>query len=202
MKQTLPSIESDEDERPAPTGMSEATKLEPEKAESKKPKSFKEAFAAAEDGSTFEWNGKKYKKEYAKPTAAPAPAPKASAPAPKASAPAPAPKPAPKAERSGDQYSGRAEIAKRFGTQSMRDEAKPDIKAEDVEAAKKAGEERRRRHSESLSDSFKRIGAKIGSQSMRDKYKEEGYAKGGSVGSASRRADGCAQRGKTRGKIV
>lgn len=31
---------------------------------------------------------------------------------------------------------------------------------------------------------------------------EEAYAKGGSVGSASRRADGCAQRGKTRGKIV
>lgn len=28
------------------------------------------------------------------------------------------------------------------------------------------------------------------------------YAQGGSVGSASRRADGCAQRGKTRGKIV
>jgi hypothetical protein len=27
-------------------------------------------------------------------------------------------------------------------------------------------------------------------------------AKGGSVGSASKRADGCAQRGKTRGKIV
>ena len=28
------------------------------------------------------------------------------------------------------------------------------------------------------------------------------YAKGGSVSSASRRADGCAQRGKTRGKFV
>jgi hypothetical protein len=27
-------------------------------------------------------------------------------------------------------------------------------------------------------------------------------AKGGSVGSASKRADGCAQRGKTRGKMV
>ena len=30
----------------------------------------------------------------------------------------------------------------------------------------------------------------------------ERYAKGGSVGSASKRADGCAQRGKTRGKMV
>ena len=28
------------------------------------------------------------------------------------------------------------------------------------------------------------------------------YKKGGSVGSASKRADGCAQRGKTRGKMV
>lgn len=27
-------------------------------------------------------------------------------------------------------------------------------------------------------------------------------AKGGSVGSASKRADGCAQRGKTRGKMI
>ena len=35
------------------------------------------------------------------------------------------------------------------------------------------------------------------------RYADEGYAKGGSVkSSASRRADGCAVRGKTRGKIV
>lgn len=33
-------------------------------------------------------------------------------------------------------------------------------------------------------------------------YDQAGYAAGGSVGSASARADGCAQRGKTRGKIV
>lgn len=32
--------------------------------------------------------------------------------------------------------------------------------------------------------------------------KVKAYAKGGSVGSASKRADGCAQRGKTRGKFV
>lgn len=29
-----------------------------------------------------------------------------------------------------------------------------------------------------------------------------GYAKGGSVGSASKRADGCAQRGKTKGRML
>jgi hypothetical protein len=33
-------------------------------------------------------------------------------------------------------------------------------------------------------------------------YNYAGYAKGGKVGSASKRADGCAQRGKTRGKMV
>jgi hypothetical protein len=33
-------------------------------------------------------------------------------------------------------------------------------------------------------------------------YQEAGYAKGGSVGSASKRADGCAQRGKTKGRFV
>lgn len=32
--------------------------------------------------------------------------------------------------------------------------------------------------------------------------KKEGYSKGGSVSSASKRADGIAQRGKTRGKMV
>jgi hypothetical protein len=34
------------------------------------------------------------------------------------------------------------------------------------------------------------------------KSEPEKKAKGGIVGSASKRADGCAQRGKTRGKIV
>jgi hypothetical protein len=33
-------------------------------------------------------------------------------------------------------------------------------------------------------------------------YNQAGYAKGGSVSSASKRADGCAQRGKTKGRMV
>lgn len=45
-----------------------------------KPQSFKEAFGAAKDGSTFEWNGKSYKKEYAS-SQAPRSASKAAAPA-------------------------------------------------------------------------------------------------------------------------
>ena len=36
----------------------------------------------------------------------------------------------------------------------------------------------------------------------RAKIKSMGYAKGGSVGSASKRADGCVTKGKTKGKFV
>jgi hypothetical protein len=41
-------------------------------------------------------------------------------------------------------------------------------------------------------------------QDAKDRKKVEamGFKKGGSVGSASKRADGCATRGKTRGKMV
>ena len=37
---------------------------------------------------------------------------------------------------------------------------------------------------------------------MRQGLKDEGYAKGGSVGSASSRADGCCVKGKTKGTVV
>lgn len=36
----------------------------------------------------------------------------------------------------------------------------------------------------------------------RKKIADMGYKKGGKVSSASRRADGCAERGKTRGKMI
>lgn len=49
--------------------------------------SFKEAFRNAKDGSTFEWEGKQYKKEYAQPKAAPKAEPKVEPKAPVASAP-------------------------------------------------------------------------------------------------------------------
>ena len=37
---------------------------------------------------------------------------------------------------------------------------------------------------------------------VRQGLKDEGYAKGGSVGSASKRADGCATKGKTKGRMI
>lgn len=166
--------------------------------EAEKPKTFKEAFAEARSAGdkTFTWNGKKYTTDVAgKPTASkaavtPTTPPKSAAASTTAS----------KADSSGDQYSGRAQLAKRFGTQEMRDNTKPDIKAEDIEAAKKAGDEKRRRQQETFFDPIKNLAARFGTAGAREKYKAEGYSKGGMT--ASKRADGIAQRGKTRGTIV
>ena len=91
-------------------------------------------------------------------------------------------------------------MAQKLGTAGARQDVKPDIKAEDIAAAKKAGEERRARDRENLftplKNTLKRIGARVGSQEMRERLKAEGYAKGGIT-----RADGCAQRGHTKGKM-
>lgn len=64
--------------------------------------------------------------------------------------------------------------------------------------------ERRMKESpRSFSDRMKSLAARFGTEGQRKKYRAEGYKKGGSVkSSASRRADGCAKKGKTRGKIV
>lgn len=45
-------------------------------------------------------------------------------------------------------------------------------------------------------------GASVTKSPKKPASKPKGYAKGGSVGSASKRADGCAQRGKTKGRMV
>lgn len=37
---------------------------------------------------------------------------------------------------------------------------------------------------------------------MRKRISDMGYAKGGKVSSASKRADGCAERGKTKGRMI
>jgi hypothetical protein len=44
--------------------------------------------------------------------------------------------------------------------------------------------------------------AEISRRSSMGTTKPKKYAKGGSVSSASKRADGCAQRGKTKGKFI
>lgn len=47
----------------------------------------------------------------------------------------------------------------------------------------------------SFSDRMKSLAARYGTQGQREKYRAEGYRKGGKI-------DGCAKRGKTRGKII
>lgn len=167
-----------------------------------KPQTFGQAFKAARTAGdkTFMWRGKKYTTEMAGEAK---PAAKAAAPAPAAQRVEVVGKRA-KAEPTKadeDQYSGRARLTQRYGTAEARQNVKPDIKAEDIASAKKAGEERRARDRENLftplKNTMKRIGARVGSQETRERLKAEGYAKGGSV-----RGGGCEQRGKTRGKFV
>jgi hypothetical protein len=152
-----------------------------EKTPAKK-QSFSEAFKGAEDGSTFEWQGKKYKKEYAseKKSAPSKPAPKAEEPA----------KPAPKAEESKrgigpyNVFSGPSE---------------PDAGA--VKAAKAAGDKRREKQA-SEPMFYNPLSRAVNAIRERGKKSNpDAYAKGGSVSSASKRGDGIAQRGKTRGKM-
>lgn len=63
-------VTSDRDSEGREKGMFEKEKgwdSAPEPVKETKKQSFSEAFKAAENGSTFEWNGKMYKKEYASP---------------------------------------------------------------------------------------------------------------------------------------
>lgn len=147
--------------------------------------------------------GPKAEREVEKPKPRAKAAPPASKPAAKAAEPS-APQRVEvvgKRGSTGDEYSGRARLAQRFGTAETRANVKPDIKAEDIAAAKKAGEERRARDRENLftplKETAKRIAARMGPQETRDRLKAEGYAKGGTV-----RGGGCEQRGKTKGRFV
>ena len=183
---------------PAASSSESSTKSE---APAKK-QSFSEAFKGAENGSTFEWEGKKYKKEYASDKKS---APKAesapSKPAPKAEEPA---KPTPKAAESNrgigphnvfagpsdkekaDTYAKYAENRKKMGAS---DKPSGSGKISESDWAKSV------RSSQTEADSGESLGRRF------RKAMGSSYAKGGSVSSASKRGDGIAQRGKTRGKM-
>ena len=60
----------------------------------------------------------------------------------------------------------------------------------------------RRRQRQEMSPGEREMVENVEDQKMREKIESMGFAKGGSISSASARADGCAQRGKTRGKMV
>jgi len=53
-----------------------------------------------------------------------------------------------------------------------------------------------------VTSDFKKLNVPIKSGTQLQAETDAGYKKGGSVSSASKRADGCAQRGKTKGRMV
>jgi len=62
--------------------------------------------------------------------------------------------------------------------------------------------EARRRQRQEMTPGEREMVEDVEDQKMREKVKSMGYAKGGKVSSASKRADGCAQRGKTKGRMI
>jgi hypothetical protein len=82
-----------------------------------------------------------------------------------------------------------ASARKEMGAKAAR-EANAEVKRE-TRGIEKSGTDRAREAAKEITDEEK----------YTKKTKEQGYAKGGKV-SASSRADGCAERGKTRGRIV
>ena len=74
---------------------------------------------------------------------------------------------------------------------------KPDTKRRAKEPAAPAAPERPFR-----AEMLQQYGGKMKEPPMPNEGPTENKAKGGKVGSASKRADGCCQRGKTRGKMV
>jgi len=159
-------------------GMKEA-----EPAENFKPSSFKDAFASARKAGdkTFSWQGKSYTTEMAG--------------APKASAPAPAVKEVKadiKAQQSENKAAGpRVGRAGQASAPSIR-RAEPTAEGMAAANAKRAAQ-RESMGDTAISRAFRALRA-------RGESGAPAYAKGGMT--ASKRADGIAQRGKTRGKMV
>ena len=152
-----------------------------------KPETFKEAFAKARRAGdkTFDWNGKTYSTKVAGESKS-------------------EPKPTAPAERKSDTATKPATRTTSFPSGSLAGRIARSQGAVSTvpEPTSSAGEKSARQRQETM-DMFSRMGKKLqrymGTQETRDRLKAEGYAKGGMT--ASKRADGIAQRGKTRGKV-
>lgn len=159
----------------------------PEREE--KPMTFKEAFASARkagDG-TFTWQGKKYTTELASEKKASAPKAEAPRSAPRVEAPKATP--AKSAESSAGPRVGRAGQASAMGS-AMRE---PDQEKMDMANLKRI------KQREDMSN----IPLLRAIRAIRERGESgpPAYAKGGKVGSASKRADGIATKGKTKCKM-
>jgi len=156
------------------------------KAEPMKMASFKEAFkeARGRGDKTFEYMGKKYTTDVAAPKATPKAESKTEAPKSRTFAE----KQAAAGEKMQGAYRGAAENVKR-GLRSLVGMKKGGM-LKNVDAKSNPG----------LSKLPEAVRNKMGYKRSGGKVKK--YASGGSVSSASKRADGIAQRGKTRGRMV
>jgi hypothetical protein len=136
--------------------------------------SFKEAFASARGAGdkTFEWQGKKYTTELASPK------------------PSKAAEPAPKPPKESETESKPVKAAAKYETPYDRMNR---INREEAAARKAA---------KANEPAPKRSGYTIPKSSEFTGMGGMKFAKGGSVSSASKRADGCAVKGKTKGRFV
>ena len=173
-------------------------------AKTAEPQSFKQAFAAARSGGdkVFNWNGKSYTTELASSK----PAPKAEAPAPKTET-----KATPKAEAPAPKTETKATPKAESST------PKPEYKTEFQRQQEAAGE-----GADAFGRILNKIGDKIRSSATPNKTESKGsgridtsnvnkktllpeskMAKGGPVRShSSKRGDGIAQRGHTKGRYM
>jgi hypothetical protein len=160
-----------------------------DEAASKTP-SFKEAFASARSGGgkDFEWNGKKYSTELASDKKA-TPTSKAASETSKAT-----PETSKTASKPASETSARVG---RAGQASVDTKEKNPVTNESLAAAReKWSNDKDRNPPSAMSRMFSSI------RDRGQKSNPDAYAKGGSVSSASRRADGIASKGKTKGTLV
>lgn len=136
--------------------------------------------------------------EAPKPVAAKAPKPAAEAPKP---APAPAPKAAPARSQDFIDRMSPNNPLRKIRARGMGETLPSGPTPEDTSAAQSRIVERDR----AMRDRSTPVGSAVSNafKAIRERGSQgtQSYAKGGAV-SASRRADGCAQRGKTRGKMI
>jgi hypothetical protein len=88
-------------------------------------------------------------------------------------------------------------------TNAPLDKLKADRKVAAFNAERKAAAEERKKTARSTTSAIPYDSVNPNQYKMeKDPYDKSNYKSGGSVGSASKRADGCAQRGKTKGRMV
>jgi hypothetical protein len=154
--------------------------------------SFKEAFASARGAGdkTFEWQGKKYTTDLASPKSS-----RAAEPAPKSA----------RVSESASKSVAKIDSASAPMARSIKSDldelSKSNSSLGNVNMLSK-GKMSPEKKEEVIKSTPKRSGYSVPKSSEFTGMGGMKFGKGGSVSSASKRADGCAERGKTRGKMI